>query len=400
MRLAISFTNFGPYHRARLRALGEALAQLGGELIAYETAGRERRYPWEVEGGVVPFVHRTLLPDRVLEGISAGECARAMTEALECDRPDAVALCGYVRPEVRAALHWAERRRVPRVLMSESQAIDKPRVWWKESVKGRRVRRFGAALVGGTRHRDYLATLGLHPDRVVLGYNAVDNERFAALADARRTRVTEMPERPYFLAVSRFVPEKNLLCLIDAYALYRRGAAPYAPVWDLALCGHGSEGPTLDAHVRALQLDDYVLRPGFLQDEELAGWYAQASAFVHPSRMEPWGLVVNEAAACGLPLLVSRRAGCVETLVPEPEGTTGRRFDPDDLADLIGALSWMASHDEQARRAMGERARDIVAEWGPRRFAHGMLEALELAAHTTLNGHRDPVTRPQRRLAS
>ncbi len=67
--------------------------------------------------------------------------------------------------------------------------------------------------------------------------------------------------------------------------------------------------------------------PGFLQAGELPRWYAFASAFVHPSLLEPWGLVVNEAAACGLALLVTDRAGCVDTLVPLGERTSGARFD-------------------------------------------------------------------------
>ena len=58
--------------------------------------------------------------------------------------------------------------------------------------------------------------------------------------------------------------------------------------------------------------------PGFLQSEELVRYYAFASAFVHASISEPWGLVVNEAAACGLPLLVSDRAGCADTLGARP----------------------------------------------------------------------------------
>ena len=63
--------------------------------------------------------------------------------------------------------------------MSESQAIDRPGVWWKELIKTRRVRQFDAALVGGPSHRDYLVQLGMPADRIALGYNAVDNDYFA-----------------------------------------------------------------------------------------------------------------------------------------------------------------------------------------------------------------------------
>ena len=95
--------------------------------------------------------------------------------------------------------------------------------------------------------------------------------------------------------------------------------------------------------------------------------------------MEPWGLVVNEAAACGLPLLVSDRAGCVETFVPEGSETTGRRFDPRDVEAMAGALAWVAGLPEDERQALGRPRPRVVAAWGPERFAEGTLEALRLA---------------------
>src|SRR5438105_1988752 len=81
--------------------------------------------------------------------------------------------------------------------------------------------------------------LGMPRDRIVLGYNAVDNDRYAR--DARAARDAPggrrgLPEGPYFLAVNRFVPEKNLIMLIGAFARYRAGAAASAGrAWDLVL---------------------------------------------------------------------------------------------------------------------------------------------------------------------
>jgi len=383
MKLAICFTNFGPYHLARLRALAAGLGRSGGGLIAYEVAGAERRYPWLTDRRPEPFDWVTLFPGRAVESVPGPVCVRAIREALDRDRPDAVAIVGYSRPESMAALGWAERASRPAILMSESQAIDHPRAWWKEAIKGRRVRRFAAALVGGPRHRDYLVSLGLPAGQIRLGYNAVDNAHYARLADAARRTPgagarAGLPARPYFLAVSRFVPEKNLARLVRAFARYRR-AAPPESAWDLVLCGAGPGAAEVEAAVIAGGVAGSVHRPGFLQADELPRWYAFASAFVHPSLMEPWGLVVNEAAACGLPLLVSDRAGCVGTLVPDPPGTTGLRFDPADEPALAAALGAMAALPDDRRSAMGQAAADVVSCWGPDRFARGTIEALDLA---------------------
>jgi 1,2-diacylglycerol 3-alpha-glucosyltransferase len=381
MKLAISFTNFGPYHLARLRALASVMAACGDRLLAYETASREERYPWRASGGIEAFDWVTLFPGRALEAVPRARCARAMSEALERDRPDALAIVGYVRPESLVALAWGRRHGRPTILLSESHALDRPRVWWKEAIKGQRVQRFSSALVGGARHRDYLIGLGMPPEQIVLGYNAVDNAWFAHQAASIRRDPSArqgLPEAPYFLAVNRFVAEKNLPRLVRAFAAYRQ-APSERPKWDLVLCGDGPGAGDVESAVQSSGCAHAIHRPGFLQADDLVRWYAFASAFVHASLSEPWGLVVNEASSCGLPLLVSERAGCVDTLVPDPPGTTGRRFNPEDEAELAAGLAWLADMSATDRAAMGQRATALVSEWGPDRFAHGTLEALALA---------------------
>jgi glycosyltransferase involved in cell wall biosynthesis len=382
MILAVCFTNFGPYHLARLRALATRLQQSGDCLIAYEVASSERTYPWLRRQESEPFDWITLFPDRVLESLSPSECARAMTKALNRDLPDVLGIVGYARPESVAAAHWARRHGQTAILLSESQAIERRRVWWKELVKVRRVRLFDAALVGGARHHEYLRTLGMPADRIALGYNAVDNAYYQSSALAWRDHPEGrqgLPEAPFFLSVCRFVPEKNLLHLVKAFSLYRDQAVP-GEGWHLVLCGDGPEASSIDAAIAQSGHADAIHRPGFLQADSLSRLFAFASAFVLPSLSEPWGLVANEAASTALPLLVSERAGCVTTLVPEPQGTTGARFDPLVIEEITQKLTWMTQLTSEDRQAMGQRAAEVVDQWGPDRFAQGMLEALDLAA--------------------
>ena len=381
MDLAISFTNLGPYHLARLRAAAVALQEQVGRLLVYETATIERRYPWQTSSRDEPFERRILFPNQALEDLSTGECAMWIEEALDRDRPDVVAVAGYVRPEAMSAARWARRTGRPALLLSESQEIDRPRQWWKEAVKRRRLRFLDTALVGGESHRDYLDVLGMPACRIALGYNAVDNLAFASQAEqARNTPESRigLPKKPYFLSVCRFAQEKNLPALVEAYALYREAVGPES-AWDLVLCGGGPEEGNVDLAVRASGAASAIHRPGFLQEEQLAPWYAFASSFVLSSVSEPWGLVINEAAACGLPLLVSERAGAAGTLVPEPFGTTGRRFDPTRVDAMADAMIWMATQPADRLVSMGRNAIDLVAEWGPERFASGLLDAVELA---------------------
>jgi 1,2-diacylglycerol 3-alpha-glucosyltransferase len=304
-----------------------------------------------------------------------------MTLALDRDQPDVLCLVGYVRPESMAAANWARRQRRPAILLSESQAIDRPRIWWKELFKMQRTRQFDAALVGGPAHRNYLVRLGMPSDRIALGYNAVDNGYFAIETQRWRNSATGragVPAVPYFLTVCRFAPEKNLVRLIRAFTRYREQSNPLS-AWDLVLCGDGPGAVEVENAIARSGCAAAVHRPGFLQADALTRWYAHAEAFVLPSLSEPWGLVVNEAAASGLPLLVSARAGCAATLVPEPEGTTGGQFNPLDIEEMTTKLAWIAGLPAEDRRAMGQRAAHVVADWGPDRFAQGVVEAIKLA---------------------
>jgi glycosyltransferase involved in cell wall biosynthesis len=391
LKLAVCFTNYGPYHLARLRALADGLARHGGRLIAYEMAGSERTWPWERREADERFRRVTLFPGQELESVSHAECRRAFTDVLDRDQPDALALAGYVRPESIAGARWARRSGRPAVLMSESQSIDRPHVWWKELIKRRRVGRFDAAIVGGPTHRDYLVELGMPAERIAFGYNAVDNAFFAEQARAARNAPegrAGLPASPYFLSVCRFAPEKNLIRLIEAFARYRR-AAKTGP-WDMVLIGDGPQAEEIASSIAASGCAEAIHRPGFLQADRLPTWYAHASAFVLASGSEPWGLVANEAASAELPLLVSAQAGCAATLVPDSPSATGARFDPFETDDITAKLCWMAGLPDHERRSMGIRAAKVVDAWGPERFARGMLEAVGLAqSHYSVSNQRN-----------
>ena len=381
MILAVCFTNLGPYHLARLRSLAHRLREKGDHLVAYETAGTERTYPWQRSQRDEPFEWVTLFPDQMLEDLAPRACAQAMSRVLARDLPDLVAVAGYARPESVAAARWARTNQRPAILMSESQRMDHPRVWWKEIVKQRRIRLFNAALVGGPTHLSYLTELGMPRSAIRVGYNAVDNSYYETRANQARNRPArppEIPSGPYFLSVCRFVPAKNLDRLVKGFISYYRKMQEAAP-WDLVICGDGPLFPEIRDSIARGDCSRAIHCPGFMQAEELACWYAHASAFVLPSLSEPWGLVANEAASTGLPLLISNRAGCAQTLVPKPEGTTGAQFDPLDVQEIASKLTWLSMASAQVRRAMGQRARELVQAWGPERFATGMVDAMAIA---------------------
>ncbi|HWY30218.1 MAG TPA: glycosyltransferase, partial [Candidatus Acidoferrum sp.] len=184
----------------------------------------------------------------------------------------------------------------------------------------------------------------------------------------------------YFLASARFVEKKNLARLIHAYAAYRarssitgNGRSP-TETWELVLLGDGPLRPELCRQIAALGLKEHVFMRGFKQYAELPVFYGLARAFIHASTTEQWGLVVNEAMASGLPVLVSNRCGCAMDLVRE--ASTGFTFDPlntEQMADLMSRCS--KTPDDLVD--MGKAAQILISSWGLDRFAGGLMQAVE-----------------------
>jgi glycosyltransferase involved in cell wall biosynthesis len=154
-----------------------------------------------------------------------------------------------------------------------------------------------------------------------------------------------------------------------------RSSTPQS-TWDLVIIGDGELRSDLEKLRSELGLEDCVQMPGFKQYEQLPSYYANAGAFIHASTTEPWGLVINEAMASGLPVLVSNRCGCATDLVQEREnGWTFDPFNVEQMADLMLRIS----SDEDGRLKMGVRSRDIIAIWGLDRFASGLTGAVQAA---------------------
>jgi glycosyltransferase involved in cell wall biosynthesis len=371
-RVAVLFHRFGPYHLARLEAAARHLAIEGVELSA-----TDRTYAWNSTDGRQSFPRHVISSDIDKEPI--GQLIAHIGKVLGALRPDAVAVPGWSHRGALTVLEWCARSQTPTVLMSDSTVWDEIRRPWKEAVKRRVVSLFGSALVGGSPHRDYLVQLGMLGEKIFQGYDVIDNDYFSVHADKTRRSADDERKRlmlpaNYFLASARFVEKKNLFRLVDAFEHYRRGSG--AEAWDLVLLGDGHLRASLQDRVAQRGMAGFIHMPGFKQYEDLPAYYGLAGAFVHASTTEQWGLVVNEAMAAGLPVLVSNRCGCAADLVvPERNGYIFDPLRPSELADLMLHVS---SH-QCDRHRMAEASRAIIAQWTPQRFASSLRQAVDTA---------------------
>jgi glycosyltransferase involved in cell wall biosynthesis len=384
MKVVILFINIGSYHLARLKALQKLAQRENFQICAVQLTDSTLQHPWGDLENLESLPIYTLLPrsspNYSDNAVFSKTTAQLTNLFLEEHRPDIVVIPGWGFKFCRSALRWCRKNQRKAILMSESKASDDTRWFWKEWIKSGLIKHFNAALVGGTLHKEYLVHLRMPSEKIALGYDVVDNDYFVnqteyarANADKIRLDYPQIPQRPYFIVLTRFLPRKNLHRLLQAYEKYQQQVDENS-VWHLVVCGSGSEEGSLKAYVQLHHLIDKVHFPGFISYQDIPAWYALGGAFIHPALQEQWGLVVNEAMAAGLPVLVSNRCGCFPELVLE--GVNGFGFDPENIEQLTQLMLKMSSGDVDLY-TMGQAALGHIQKYSPDYFTQGLKQAIE-----------------------
>jgi glycosyltransferase involved in cell wall biosynthesis len=283
---------------------------------------------------------------------------RGVFRLLRRVRPHVIVVGGWNQPAFWQVLAAARVRRIPTLLWVESTSSDVRLAGAvAESLRRLALRLSSGFVVPGRASRAYLRRLGTADARIVDAPNAVDLGIFAERVEAARADRAALREQLalegcVFLYVGRLEPEKGLDVLIKAMS-----GVPGR----LVVIGSGS----LEPEVRAAA-GEAIRIVGQLTRDELVPWYAAADALVLPSRSEPWGMVLNEGAAAGLPLVSTDAAGAAHDLI-EPGGN-GFRVPADDVAALAAALRALAT-DPELRQVFGERSREVAERFRPEVWA-------------------------------
>ena len=334
---------------------------------------------WQVYKEEIKFSYQVLPSWRKRLGRYNALANWGVGKALAAAAPDIILCGGYSYIASWQALLWARLRSIPFFLWSESNLHDQRRGHaLVEFLKGEFIGRCNGFVVPGRSAREYLCAQGIKEDRIFTAPNAVDNDLYASGAAvvrreaAAHRRELGLPER-YFLFVGRLVPEKGVFDLLSAYAKLDDAARQ---VVGLVLVGDGVSRQQLEE--RAAAITPGIVRfCGFAQRERLAAYYALAQALVLPTYTDTWGLVVNEAMACGLPAIVSQAAGCAADLVRE--GWNGLLIPPKDVPALAGAMAKLV-HQPELAMTMSGNARQQILHYSPSEWARGIARAVAAGA--------------------
>lgn len=293
-------------------------------------------------------------------------------------QPEAVIVYGYHTVSTLLAILWAIRGRVPFLLRGDSNPLDEAEkplltLWMKRLFLRWLTKRAVGFLSIGTLNSAYWLEYGASSEKVFMARYAVDNGYFQTQAAAyrgARQRISEENgwKQPYLLLyVGRLIPHKRVDVVIEAM---RRLSAKRSDI-ALLIVGDGVERKALEKRAQALP---QVFFLGFRDYGVLPKYYGVADLFVLPSETEPWGLVVNEAMASGLPVIATRKVGAAHDLIIE--GENGYLVRENDVEAMASAIDH-ACQSKERLRALGERAQQSVASWNYDATLEGFHRALD-----------------------
>jgi glycosyltransferase involved in cell wall biosynthesis len=362
IRVAVVAGEPTPYRIPHLRALA-ARPEL--DVTVFYAAPTVQRRTWALEHEEAVVLSGPQLPlSRVLHHDYA--LTPGIWRRLDRGQFDLVVVGGWSLMATQLAIAWCRTHQVPYALMSDNHLLE-PRPGWVRAVKRavlpRLVPQAAAWLVPGSLARDHIVRYGARPDRTVVFPLTVDVDAVALRADELRPRRGELRSRlgiendsVAILQVGRLIELKAPDDLLRAIA---RARSETALPLTLVLVGDGPEEQRLRALAR--DLDVPTVFGGMLAGDDLVAAYVAADVFALVSRRETWGVVVNEAMASGLPLVLSDRVGAAGDLL-EP-GANGELVPAGDVAAQGAALAKVAA-DPELRQAYGRRSRELVAGWG------------------------------------
>jgi len=319
-------------------------------------------YPYEV------------LFQKNLDQVGFIERLKALIHTFDSFKPTVLNVTGWFDWAQVILMVYARMKGVKIVLSSESSTADHNRSGIKEKIKKQIVGMADAFFCFGKSSADYLVDLGINPTRIAVANAAVIDEKIVKtnFEEAKKhIGVSDLePKQHTFVFVGRLAPEKNLGMLLGAF-MKLQDEEPLGEFWDMLFIGEGPEKDQLEKLASKSSFPENIKFPGGFPWYKVPAWLAQSDVLILPSLSEPWGLVVNEAMVCAMPVIVSETSGCAEDLVKN--GKNGFIFDPKKQQGLENAMHFFMQNPDRIAD-MGFESAKIIERFSSEKVAAEMVK--------------------------
>ena len=318
----------------------------------------------------VLYIHAALtqpweagLDDGVSELLPASpkEAAKVLSQAIRAGDFDILHLAGWGHPLLmRVLILGIFFGRIISV-ESDTQLPDREPSWKalvKRLLYPMLFSRIAVFFPGGSRQKRYFRHYCVSDKKIRVAQMTVDVTQINQLVADTKGKCATIRERMglksvsvVFIFVGRLEEYKGITLLLDAFEKIESTTV------QLLIVGDGNLRNKIEHKASNIRRIHYMGRSDFAEVMEAL---AISDVVVVPSSFEPWGLVVNEAMAAGLPVIASNRVGCVDDLVQH--GITGLIFPTGDTTALEMAMQRLAG-DKLLRKQMGEAGRILISQW-------------------------------------
>ena len=370
MKVVALHTDFRIYWPARLKHLSEKLQERGDDLYVVEIAGKGSNYAFASHDKNESIRWICLYSNDRIEDVNPVDAKKTVIAKLNELNPDAIFSGPFAFTSGAAAIDWAKSNNKAVVIFDDAKKENLPRGFITNLIKRIFYLYIDSILCPSKAWNDTYISWGVPANAVFYGLDVVDNSFWNEKKSPTIDFV--LPEK-YFLCVGRQIPCKNFDMVIKAFkqVVFQEAA------FDLVFVGSGEESEKLQSLVEESHKNKIHFIP-FQTAENLSVIYQNAYCFILPSLSETWGLVVNEAMASGLPVLVSNRCGCADTLVIN--GENGFTFSPCNVAELASCMEKIIALSPEEINKMKEKSLQVISDWGINRFSSGVVDAINYAA--------------------
>ncbi|MDP3052559.1 MAG: glycosyltransferase family 4 protein [bacterium] len=291
---------------------------------------------------------------------------------------DAILVRGYSSVSNWFAFFGAWLSRTPVFLHGDSNLLKRPRLWAhfvKRLLFPLFFKGISAFLSVGASNKEYYKYFGAPDKKIFLTPYSIDNDFFQKESEKYKGRKEEIRKKfnlplkiPIILYVGKIYKGKGAFDLLKAFEKIS-GSLESA----LVFIGEGEEKIYLENYVKEKNIKNVYFQ-GFKNQSELPAFYAVSDVFVFPSKIDSWGLVVNEAMACGLPVIATGFVGASHDLIKQ--GFNGFVYRAGDIEELKLCIE-KTIVDPALRNKMSENSLKIISSWNYDSCVEGILRALE-----------------------
>lgn len=316
-----------------------------------------------------------LLHEGTLEEVSLFDRIFGVLREIKKFKPDVVNLTGYYDIATWAILFFCKLKGIKTILSNESTASDHTRNDLKETIKALIIKQFDGYFNFGTLSEKYILSLGISAEKMLVKRNCVDNKSLkqiylAHLPKRIQTQQMRNISPKNFIFVGRLIDYKNLFHFLETFGLAQTKSSEE---WGVIILGDGELKADLQQFVFKNNIQNISFQAG-VSWQKVPEYLALSNVLVLPSYSEPWGLVVNEAMACGLPVIVSDKCGCAIDLVKN--GENGFTFSPNNKEQLSTYLLKFMNNEVDSQQ-MGIVSQQIIQDYSPENVAFEMYQGFQ-----------------------